>query len=186
MSAGRTLQAWQADAGSPLRGAGGLSLDDELTRSPAAASWDQFKQPNVKSTYREDMYTTSLDTSSSFYRQHEKEAERIARRIEGSGSESRHVLEERGSFVREEETEEDAFSTVLADSGSGNGTKYVHPHRRGERPAAVVGTPELALPTRLADGTDVSTLPPMAAHLFASAALAQQHTQPPPGPAPPA
>jgi PAB1-binding protein PBP1 len=105
----RTLQPWQPSAGDAAdassssrkgRGGGGGGLDDEIRRTGGARAWDQFAaQAHIKSTYRDDLYTTKLDTNDEFYKQHEKAAERIAMRIEKSATEHSHVLEERGVSV---------------------------------------------------------------------------------------
>ena len=62
--------------------------------------WDQFaqhkKMTGLDSTYDENHYTTKIDRSRSDYEQRLKDAERIAREIEGSSSTNAHVAEERG------------------------------------------------------------------------------------------
>jgi PAB1-binding protein PBP1 len=74
----RQLERWDGGEGDGEVG----SLDDEVYRG-----WDQFavneKLFGVSTDFREDLYTTRLDKSSEEYRRREKEADRLAREIEG-------------------------------------------------------------------------------------------------------
>lgn len=61
--------------------------------------WDQFRENetrfNIKTTYREDIYTTPLDRSDPQYKQKYAMADKKAREIEGSATAFSHVAEER-------------------------------------------------------------------------------------------
>merc|ERR1719247_3573866 len=65
-----------------------LTLGDSNEHGGGGGAWDQFavneKQFGVKSTYREDLYTTKLDMSKISNSQREA-AERIAKEIETGG-----------------------------------------------------------------------------------------------------
>lgn len=112
----RKLVAWESD---DIQ-----SPDLSLGTSNSSAKWDQFavnaRLFGVETDYREEMYTTRLDTSSPGFKQRELEAERLAREIENSVSGSSHVMEERSSFVHNESLmdEEDRYSSVLRPSRS--------------------------------------------------------------------
>ena len=69
-----------------------MSLDE---LSSAGGSWDQFatnqKLFGVQSTYDEDIYTTPLDRSSPFYRQHLHKAQKIAVEIQRVGTRKKKI-----------------------------------------------------------------------------------------------
>ena len=72
--------------------------------SSTGGEWDQFKANEqmfgVKSDYDENIYTTRIDRNSPQYASKEREAERIAREIEGDVSSSNpHIREERGQKI---------------------------------------------------------------------------------------
>ena len=87
----RNLQRWEpgADSGKDL------SLD-----ASGSAPWDQFEVNarlyGVKTSYDENLYTTSIDRSDPKYNQMAAKAEKLAREIEGSSAMNAHVAEERG------------------------------------------------------------------------------------------
>jgi PAB1-binding protein PBP1 len=62
-------------------------------------AWDQFaeneKRFGLKSDYREEIYTTTIDKSNPEFQKRMAKADRIAREIEKSTSTNAHVLEER-------------------------------------------------------------------------------------------
>lgn len=86
------------------------------TLSGTIGDWDQFhaneSKFNIKSSYDENLYTTSLD-----YKNLDKrklaEAERIAKEIEGTVSSNIHLMEERGHKIEGDYDEEDLYSGVL-------------------------------------------------------------------------
>lgn len=132
------MQPWQPEgAGDALDGGGGLG--DDLTFGTAAnktggKGWDQFATNaalfGATTTYSEDLYTTRLDRSKQGFKQREREAERLAREIEGQATTNVHVAEERGQQVQGGEgwDEEDRYSGVQRRAGA-----YVPPGARGGR-----------------------------------------------------
>lgn len=78
--------------------------------------WDQFQANeqlfDVKATFDENLYTTELDRSQ-MDRKKVKEAERMAKEIEGTTSTNMHISEERGHAVQGDFDEEDKYSGVL-------------------------------------------------------------------------
>jgi PAB1-binding protein PBP1 len=77
----RNLQRWEAPTG--FAGATDMSLE-------SGEEWDQFKANEerfgLRSDYDENIYTTAIDRSNPLYKMREREAERIAREIEGSSA----------------------------------------------------------------------------------------------------
>ena len=98
--------------------------------------FDQFKvnesQFGVKSTYKEELYTTELDKSQ-FTAEQTARAERMAREIENASSSNSHLLEERGKKVEgdgwDDDDEEAKYGAVL---GSGGYEKYKPPMKRAQ------------------------------------------------------
>lgn len=86
----RNLQRWEAPSTK------GVDMSLELS----GGEWDQFKANEerfgVKSDYDETLYTTKIDKKNPLYAMREREAERIAREIEGDVSTNAHMREERG------------------------------------------------------------------------------------------
>lgn len=84
--------------------------------------WDQFQANEskfgVKATYDENLYTTSLDKST-VDKNKQREAERLAREIEGTATSNLHLAEERGQAVEGDYDEEDLYSGVLVTDSSG-------------------------------------------------------------------
>ena len=84
--------------------------------------WDQFSENeklfNVRATFDEDVYTTSLDRKSLDASQIEK-AEKMAKEIEGTASSNIHIAEERGQKIETDFDEEDLYSGVLRKSAKG-------------------------------------------------------------------
>ena len=100
----RVLQRWEPDSGS----------NEDMTLGNANSSWDQFRTNeekfNVKSDYDESAYTTRIDKSHPQYRERELNAQRVAREIEGSASQSSHVREERGQDLDNDDLDEEQKS----------------------------------------------------------------------------
>lgn len=75
----------------------------DLSLGSAQSGWDQFETNErlygVKSSYNEDLYTTTIDTSSPLYKERAARAERIAREIEKENAMNAHVAEERGQVL---------------------------------------------------------------------------------------
>lgn len=120
-SGGRPLNS-RAEA---LGGGGGGSGSNDKTppsTSGLAGSiggWDQFKANeelfNVKGSYDESLYTTSLDKQSLSASKIAK-AERLAKEIEGTVATNWHVAEERNQKVQGDYDEEDLYSGVLPEA----------------------------------------------------------------------
>lgn len=79
-------------------------------------SWDQFaankEKFNVSAAYDENLYTTKLDVDNVDSAKL-REAERLAREIEGTKSSNFHVAEERNQKIQTDFDEEDLYSGVL-------------------------------------------------------------------------
>lgn len=84
--------------------------------SGTIGDWDQFtaneRKFNVKASFDENLYTTSLDYAALDKRKL-AEAERIAQEIESQVSSNIHVMEERGHKIEGDYDEEDLYSGVL-------------------------------------------------------------------------
>ncbi|KNE54683.1 hypothetical protein AMAG_00642 [Allomyces macrogynus ATCC 38327] len=139
----RALERWvPEDDGS---GAGGADMDllhlDASTRG--ARGWNQFEVNETKfgltTDYQEDIYTTTLDRSSDLYKQHEREAARIAREIEAAGSANVHVLEERGHAANDVD-EEDRYGAVVRETAAA-AAAAVPSHTRNAKEAYTSGRP---------------------------------------------
>ncbi|OLL22431.1 Ataxin-2 [Neolecta irregularis DAH-3] len=121
----RELQPWNA-------GDDYQEIDLDNHQYDPTQSWDQFEvheqQTGLKSTYREEVYTTAIDRSHPKYAERAKRAEKFAREIEGSASSNPHVREERGYVDDSGLNEEDKFSSVQRNPSS-----YVPPARRNFR-----------------------------------------------------
>ena len=87
----RDLQPWQPGVDTSID----LALDES-----GSAGWNQFEANErlygVKSSYDENLYTTTIDRSDPNYTQKAAKAEKLAREIEGSSAMNAHVAEERG------------------------------------------------------------------------------------------
>lgn len=87
----RELKPWEPAADS----SSSLSLS-----ASGNSTWNQFETNErlygVKTDYDENIYTTSIDRSHPSYKQRMAAADRLAREIEGSGTNNPHVAEERG------------------------------------------------------------------------------------------
>ncbi|EXJ58979.1 hypothetical protein A1O7_06410 [Cladophialophora yegresii CBS 114405] len=168
----------------------GPDTTDYSLESNNAGSWDQFATNSqlfgAKSTYDENLYTTSIDRNAPSYKRREAEAERIAREIEGSTSTNAHVREERGQALDNDgDEEEEKYSGVRRDHklypplAVGGTNKYTPPARRAptgqatvpgvpidpaiisaqiSRPDPAISTPRPKQDTDV-DGTTESTLP---------------------------
>lgn len=91
----RELKPWVPDADIPdpsLESAG-------MSNSESGSGWDQFavneQKFGLQTTYDENIYTTTIDRSHPDYQRRQRDADRIAREIEGSATMSHHVAEER-------------------------------------------------------------------------------------------
>jgi hypothetical protein len=127
----------------------GPDTTDYSLESNSAGTWDQFATNSqlfgAKSTYDENLYTTSIDRSAPSYKRREAEAERIAREIEGSTSTNAHIREERGQAPDNDgEEEEEKYSGVRRDDKVypllvvGGANKYTPPARRAPTGQATV------------------------------------------------
>eukprot|EP01122_Echinamoeba_exundans_P010903 TRINITY_DN4188_c0_g1_i1.p1 TRINITY_DN4188_c0_g1~~TRINITY_DN4188_c0_g1_i1.p1 ORF type:complete len:773 (+),score=118.78 TRINITY_DN4188_c0_g1_i1:23-2341(+) len=156
----RTLQSWADISEADIARVGGLGDDSSI------AGWDQFevnkREYGVQTTYNEELYTTSLDRGSEFYKQKEAEAARLAAEIEREVTSNPHLAEERGQKAEDDGLdEEDKYSSVIRSQDSNaarvaphqgrnfasvaagkppvqgplhSGSKYVVPARRGDAP----------------------------------------------------
>lgn len=129
----RNLQRWEpssTDMGHHL------SLE-----SSGTGSWDQFETNQrlfgATTSYDENIYTTRIDRSDPSYKRKEAEAARIAREIEGTGTDNPHLKEERGQAPEGDgHDEEDRYSGVRREDASypplqsGQPNKYTPPARR--------------------------------------------------------
>ena len=83
--------------------------------------WDQFSENeklfNVKGSYDEEVYTTSLDKKSLDASQIER-AEKMAKEIEGSSTANIHIAEERGHKIEGDYDEEDLYSGVIRNGAN--------------------------------------------------------------------
>lgn len=132
----RELQRWD--------GGMDMSLDEmalESTSKNGGTSWDQFavneQAFGTRTTYNEDDYTTAIDRNNPEYKRREREAERIAREIEGSAPANAHVAEERRQNTENDDglDEEEKYSGVRRDNtmaplSKGGAGSYVPPSRR--------------------------------------------------------
>ncbi|KAJ3129349.1 hypothetical protein HK098_001761 [Nowakowskiella sp. JEL0407] len=88
--------------------------------SSESHQWDQFevneKLFGVKSDFKEELYTTTLDKSGADYKLRELEAIKVAREIERMPSNIIHVMEERGQKVETDGDEEALYSSVARSS----------------------------------------------------------------------
>jgi hypothetical protein len=98
---------------------------DSLTFGTGSSStnWDQFatneKLFGLKTDFREDLYTTTLDRNSPHIRAHEAKAERIAKEIMGTAAGGNvHLAEERGQWTNQEADEEMLYGAVVRSDSS--------------------------------------------------------------------
>eukprot|EP00029_Vermamoeba_vermiformis_P014194 TRINITY_DN9318_c0_g1_i2.p1 TRINITY_DN9318_c0_g1~~TRINITY_DN9318_c0_g1_i2.p1 ORF type:complete len:827 (-),score=349.73 TRINITY_DN9318_c0_g1_i2:54-2534(-) len=152
----------------PIASQSSLEFDET---AHATGSWDQFevnqRKFGVKSTFREEIYTSVINKSDPSYKKLEHEAQRIAAEILADQSDNIHIAEERGQVNFEHLDEEERYSSVLrpnevkiklepaANNSNNNGaapkTRYVVPARRGtDAPLRVTGASASVL-TRSAD-----------------------------------
>jgi hypothetical protein len=153
----RTLQSWADISEADIARVGGLG--DDMT------GWDQFEVNKrvygVQTTYSEELYTTSLDRGSDFYKQKEAEAARLASEIEREVTSNPHLAEERGQKAEDDGLdEEDKYSSVIRSQGTApqqnrnfaavaagkpsiqqTGNKYVVPARRPDGSGPQSGKP---------------------------------------------
>ncbi|RWA11769.1 hypothetical protein EKO27_g3330 [Xylaria grammica] len=138
----RVLQPWVAPSGSE-------PLDMSLEKTPNNRNWDQFaaneRQFGIKTTYDENIYTTTIDKSHPQYRERLAIAEKTAKEIEGSATTTAHHAEERQmNFAGGDdggEDEEDKYSGVRRQDFPALGnreTKYTPPARRAPAAASTV------------------------------------------------
>jgi LsmAD domain len=138
----RPLERWQPD-NSPSTGMAGA------LESNSGGQWDQFatneRMFGVKTSYNEEIYTTKIDRSHPEFAKRIRDAEAIARDIEGKVSSNPHLQEERGQKVDDSGLdEEDKYSGVIrpapapsAPTGyaaAAAGNKYVPPSKRETPP----------------------------------------------------
>ncbi|KAL5579527.1 hypothetical protein UlMin_011969 [Ulmus minor] len=113
VEAGRELAPWVPDEDVPQR----PELENIFDGPWKSRGWDQFRANEalfgVKSTFDEELYTTKLERGS-LTREREKEAQRIAREIEGEETLDLHLAEERGLPLSENSgiDDETRFSSV--------------------------------------------------------------------------
>ena len=120
--------------------------------SAGGVGWDQFatneRMFGVKSSYREELYTTKLDRSHPEFEKKLRHADTIAREIEGKVSSNPHIQEERNQKVDDSGIdEEDKYAGVIRGKQMPNpppavpvmgyaaaaaGNKYTPPAKRPE------------------------------------------------------
>lgn len=87
-----------------------MDANVDLSLDSNTGGWDQFKaneeQFGLKSDYDENLYTTQIDRSNPLYLIRARDAERIARDIEGQESTNAHIREERGLIDEDADEEE--------------------------------------------------------------------------------
>lgn len=92
---GRQLQRWVDESTE----ATDTSLESSRMSNTNGKHWDQFaeneKRFNIKSDYREEIYTTAIDKNHPQYKQRLADADRKAKEIERSAATNSHVAEER-------------------------------------------------------------------------------------------
>ena len=165
-SAQRPLEKWQPDTAPTSAGMSG-------TLETTGGHWDQFavneRMFGVTSSYREEIYTTKLDRSHPEFERRLKEADSIAREIEGKVSLNPHLAEERGQAVDDSGIdEEDKYAGVIRGSVSqapsqppvlgyaaaaAGGLKYTPPGKRAAAAAGVAGDPSI-ISSKLRTTTD--------------------------------
>ena len=142
----RALEKWQPD---PVPATGMLG---SLEHSEGGA-WDQFatneRMFGVKTSYSEEIYTTKLDRNHPEFEKRLRQAEYIAREIEGKVSTNPHLQEERNQKVDDSGMdEEDKYAGVIRNqqnptpptfaAAAAGGNKYTPPAKRAEAKTAVV------------------------------------------------
>jgi hypothetical protein len=124
---GRELTMWEGGGDEADSGLENMTLN-AASGSHNDTSWDQFavneKQFGVKSTYREDLYTTKLDMSKISSQQREA-AERIAKEIEAGGT----AYQEEDAAGDDEEA---IHSAVLGTGGYEHRTTVQQNQRKGK------------------------------------------------------
>ena len=146
----RPLERWQPDAPSNTSGMSGSLEQSALPiLTTTGGQWDQFaaneRMFGLKSSYKEEFYTTRLDRSHPDYEKRYREAESIAREIESKVSSNPHLAEERGQKVDDSGLdEEDKYSGVIREhppstqappqqmayAAAAAGNKYTPPAKR--------------------------------------------------------
>ncbi|KAF4752450.1 Ataxin 2-like, partial [Perkinsus olseni] len=120
----RVLQRWDSKTDDALDKPLESSSFDDSRIGKGGAHWDQFavneRKFNVKSTYNEDLYTTTLDTSK-ISPEKQRRAERIAKEIEHSQN---YGGKEEGTGAEDEEA---LFSAVQGTGGYATGGHKQHP-----------------------------------------------------------
>eukprot|EP01133_Synstelium_polycarpum_P008963 gene8963-10511_t len=136
----RELTPWVADNDN------GDSLEG---MSRGGSGWDQFetneKLFGVKTSYNEDLYTTTLHRDTETYRERIKDAERLASEIENKSSSNIHMMEERGLIKAADYDEEERYSSVIRGAGdkktppvmSATSGVYVPPSKRSSSSSPV-------------------------------------------------
>lgn len=98
----------------PIASQSSLEFDEG---AHTTGSWDQFevnqRKFGVKSTFREEIYTSVINKSDPSYKKLEHEAQRIAAEILADQSDNIHIAEERGQVNFEHLDEEERYSSVL-------------------------------------------------------------------------
>ncbi|ONH69113.1 PAB1-binding protein 1 [Cyberlindnera fabianii] len=116
------VEKWVPDASIPMgTSLEGLSLEDD-----SGAQWDQFatneKKFGIKSEYDEHFYTTRINKNDPDYQKRLKEADRLAREIEGGITDNHHLAEERGIVLDDSGLdEEDKYSGVARKPSTAKG-----------------------------------------------------------------
>jgi hypothetical protein len=161
---------WLEAPSEALGGAAGNNND--------TSSFDQFKvnaeKFGVKSTYKEEFYTTELNRNQVTAEQNAR-AERIAREIEGMSSTNTHLLEERGKKPLDDALGDDEEAKYGAVLGSGGYEKYKPPAKRGANGPGALRSPP---PTAAAGPTTT------AAVVSPTSSTASPSPSPPPPPPP--
>ena len=136
---GRQLQAWDGgEVPEDLTLEATFGADNGKAKGKGkrggagAAGWDQFNanatQFGVHTTFDEKLYTTELQTPMTEEdRARAREAERLAREIEGTAATNVHQREERGQAQEkdyENMDEEDRFSSVMAGRTGGKAAGF--------------------------------------------------------------
>jgi len=111
----RTLQRWVPDAREEADG----SLESSRSGQDGAP-WDQFAENErrfgLKTDYRDEIYTTAINTNHPDYKQRLAAADRKAREIERSTASNSHVQEERitDNLSKDDNGDEEDKSATLA------------------------------------------------------------------------
>jgi len=143
----RPLERWQPDVAPAATGMSG-----HLEHNTGGGQWDQFatneRMFGLKTSYSEEIYTTKIDRNHPEFQRRLRQAENIAREIEGKATSNPHLAEERNQKVDDSGIdEEDKYAGVireppktttpqapaLAYAAAAAGNKYTPPAKRGEQ-----------------------------------------------------